>query len=222
MSKTLASVVHPTIATVALLIAPALWAHGKHEHDHDHDHGQHDGHAAHDHEGHAHGAHVHGLAHLDAALDGADLAVEVRVPGWDLVGFERAPRDDAERSKVEAARRMLTDGARLFAFEPAGACVPKQPGQVLLPAALADGVHGHEHAGHEHSHGKGSAGGHPGDWTASWSFTCADPSTLRAIRVDWFDAFQGTERIEVQWIGPAGQSGHELTPAARRIPVGTP
>lgn len=217
MSKTVASIIPSTIATIALMFTPSLWAHGSHDHEHNHD--EHHEHADDAHEGHAHGAHVHGLAHLDAALDGEKLAVEVRVPGWDLVGFERAPRDNAERAKVEAARKLLTDGARLFAFEPAGACVPDESGEVRLPAALLADTDEHDHGADHSSHDPESERSHPSDWTAAWSFTCADPSALEAIRVDWFDAFPSTERIAVQWIGPAGQSGHELTPSARRIPV---
>jgi hypothetical protein len=202
----------PLLAAAALLLAPSVHAHGEHKHE---------DHSDHDHDGHAHGAHVHGVAHLDAALDGRMLAIEVRVPGWDLVGFEREPRDDAERAKVDSARTLLADGGRLFAFEPAGSCVPSGPGQVALPAALSEAKNdhaGHDH-GHDHDHDHGHATGHPSDWSATWSFTCADPAALAAVRVEWFDAFPGTERIEVQWIGPAGQAGHELTPSTRRIPV---
>lgn len=182
-----------------------------HDHSHAHRHGghEHDEHDAHA-DGHAHGAHVHGLAHLDAALDGRSLMIAVRTPGWDLVGFERAPRDEAERARIEAARATLADGARLFAFEPADACRPAEAARVVLPTAIEP--HGAE--------AEPSESGHPGDWSATWTFDCADPASLRAIRVDWFDAFESTERIEVQWIGPEGQAGHSLTAAQRRIPVG--
>lgn len=202
------------LAATALGAAPSLNAHGEHRHDQRSDHA---------HESHAHGAHVHGVAHLDAALDGRVLSVEIRVPGWDVVGFERAPRDGAEREKVAAARALLADGSRLLALEPAGSCVPSGPGRVALPAALVESADDHDHAdhdpAHDHDHGHDHATGHPSDWSATWSFTCAEPSTLRAIRVDWFDAFPSTERIAVQWIGPDGQAGFDLTPSNRRILV---
>lgn len=186
--------------------------HDGHEHDgHAHDGHGHDGHGHDAHaDGHAHGAHVHGLAHLDAALDGRTLVIAIRSPGWDLVGFERAPRDEAERARIEAARATLADGARLFAFEPAGACRAAEPARVVLPSAIEP----------EGAAADPGEPGHPGDWTATWTFDCAEPASLRAIRVDWFDAFASTERIEVQWIGPDGQAGHALTAAERRIPVG--
>jgi hypothetical protein len=149
---------------------------------------------------------VHGLAHLDAALDGRTLLIEVRTPGWDLVGFERAPRDDDERARIDAARRTLSDAARLVAFEPEGACTPAAPAKVILPTSIDPG-----------SATAGDA--HPGDWSVAWSFDCADPESLRAVRIDWFDAFPETQRIAVQWIGPDGQAGLELGPASRRIAV---
>jgi hypothetical protein len=122
------------------------------------------------------------------------------------VGFERAPRDDAERARVDSARNALSDPIRLIAFEPEDACAPSGPARLTLPRSIDES--------------SGPAGdGHPGDWIAGWTFTCAEPTALRAVRVDWFDVFSETQRIAVQWIGPAGQAGLELTPATRRIPA---
>jgi hypothetical protein len=189
----------------------------------------------HDHEGGSgQRAHVHGLAHLDGALDGTLLTLQLQTPGWDLIGFERTPRDDDERAKVESTRQRLSDGAGLFAFEPAGACTPAGAAKLTLPAALteaqtgAKGEHKHDHNakhdhdhdhGHDHADGKSEPAMHGGDWMIVWEFRCTDPAALQAIRVDWFDAFPGTERVQVQWIGPAGQGGYELTGSSRRIPI---
>jgi hypothetical protein len=212
------------ISALALAIAASsgtALAHG-HDHDHDHDHGS------------SQRPHVHGLAHLDGALDGKTLTLQLQTPGWDLVGFERAPRDDAERAKVDAAKARLEDGASLFAFEPAGACAPSAAAKLTLPAALSETAaadqHDHDHShdhdhDHDHKHDHGEDKGasmHGGDWLISWEFQCADPAALKSIRVNWFDAFPGTERAQVQWIGPTGQGGYELTAASRLIPVASP
>lgn len=43
------------------------------------------------------GAHVHGIGELNVAIDGEALLVELISPAMDLVGFEHAPRTEAQR-----------------------------------------------------------------------------------------------------------------------------
>ncbi|MCF7994732.1 MAG: DUF2796 domain-containing protein, partial [Chromatiaceae bacterium] len=44
------------------------------------------------------GAHVHGVGQLNVAVDGSALLVELISPAMDLVGFEHAPRNEAQRT----------------------------------------------------------------------------------------------------------------------------
>lgn len=114
---------------------------------------------------HQHGAHVHGLAQASLVVDGGSLALELTVPGMDLVGFEHAPRDDAQRARIAAALATLEASAQWLAFEPAGACevtVAEAHTHGYKAAdedAPAAGDDGHDHA-HEHGHGHG---GQPAD-----------------------------------------------------------
>ena len=43
-------------------------------------------------EHHHHDAHVHGVAHLNVALEGNDLYIELTSPAANIVGFEHDPR----------------------------------------------------------------------------------------------------------------------------------
>ena len=45
--------------------------------------------------------HQHGVAKLDVAYDQGALSIELEAPLDVLLGFERAPRPDAERKSVE-------------------------------------------------------------------------------------------------------------------------
>jgi|GEM_PF-845450 len=191
------------------------------------------------------GPHVHGLVYLNAALDGDQLVIELQSPGADIAGFEGKARDAADRQRLADAQAKLKQVDQLFAFVPAGACIAQGAVEIVVPAAAGDGSahdhdHDHEHdAAHDHDHG--AAHNHDpaqdhdrdhdaeqatehqhshSDWQLRWRFACGDAAALRSIRVLWFEQFPSTQRIQAQWIGPAGQNGFELTPAAATIDTG--
>lgn len=136
----------------------------------------------------AHQAHEHGSATMDVALEGANLVVNLITPVDNLVGFERAPRTQAERQAAEAALARLRDGAALFRLNAEAGCVladvaVKAP-VLEQPAAARSG-----HA----------------DANASYEFRCKAPAALRTVDVRLFDAFARLERVRVQAALPGGQ-----------------
>ena len=112
-----------------------------------HDHG-------HDHSHDSLSAHEHGAAELDAALDGATLEIELRSPAMNLVGFEHAPRSDADKAKIAGARKQLEQPDSLFGLTPAAGCTLAK---TELESPLFEGGHSHEHE-HEHEHEHGEHG----------------------------------------------------------------
>ena len=70
-------------------------------------------------EQHHHGAHVHGIAHLNVALEGKNLYMEFVSPAANIVGFEHAPKNQAAREAVEAARNTLENAEAVFKLPPA-------------------------------------------------------------------------------------------------------
>ena len=66
-----------------------------------------DGHREHDPHEHGHGA-------LDIALEGEELVAELRIPAVNVVGFEHAPRDDAEREAVHEAVVRFANAAAVL------------------------------------------------------------------------------------------------------------
>ena len=66
-----------------------------------------DGHREHDPHEHGHGA-------LDIVLEGEELVAELRIPAVNVVGFEHAPRDDAEREAVHEAVVRFANAAAVL------------------------------------------------------------------------------------------------------------
>ena len=52
-------------------------------------------------------AHEHGVAQLDIAMDGQQIAMELHAPGADIVGFEYAAESADDRAAVDNAVAAL-------------------------------------------------------------------------------------------------------------------
>ena len=144
--------------------------------------------------------HQHGAMKLGVAVEGAELTLVVEMPLDSLVGFERAPRTDAERKAASAALATMRDGAALFRLDAAAQCTlasAKVAAPVLEQVAAAD-------AKKEHA-----------DLDATYVFKCAQPARLTALEVLLFDAFKRVERIDVQAVLPQGQTKAVLRRSAR-------
>ncbi len=61
-----------------------------------------------------HDAHEHGVAHLNVAVEDADLYLEFISPAANIVGFEHSPRTDAQKATVKAAVDKLKEGEAMI------------------------------------------------------------------------------------------------------------
>jgi len=142
-----------------------------------------------------HGAHAHshGLVRLDVALDAGSVSLQLDAPLDSLLGFERAPRTDAERRAVEALRAQLAQPDKLFGLDAAAGCsgqLPQLVSPVLDAAAAAAAAKPDDHA----------------DLQAAYLFRCRQPGVLKVIDLSGLlAAFNRIQRIEVQAVTPAGQ-----------------
>ena len=163
---------------------------------------------AHAHEEHASlGAHEHGVASLNVALDGQTLEIQLQSPAMNLVGFEHEAKSDADKAKVAAARQHLEQPQALFALPIEAKCA-LQDSELDSPL-----FGGHAHDEHEHADEHGHS-----DIDASYRFACANAGALKTLELgSFFGTFPGTEKLEVQLIGPSGQQGAELTPSNSRL-----
>ncbi len=158
-------------------------------------------------------AHEHGAARLDVAIEGAEVSLRLESPLDGLVGFERAPRNEAELEKVRRMAAGLRKADQLYAFPaPAGCAVDevKLASPVIAPDLLGEsGTTAAAHVQHAHDHGE--AHGHA-ELAADYRFRCATPDRLDRVDVRLFTAFPRIERLDVQVVGPRGQSSARLTP----------
>lgn len=173
---------------------------------------------------HRHDVHVHGTAQATLVVDAASLAFELSVPGMDAIGFEHAPRDDAERARLDAALAALEDSGRWLAFEPAGACTAttaeaRGQGYQAAPedAAPANGRHDHDHdRDHGHGHGSDAAATHGhGELHLSLAGTCRTPPSHAVVSLG--SLFGGLGVLRVDLIAGDRQDRVELPRGNGRI-----
>ncbi|MDR3157618.1 MAG: DUF2796 domain-containing protein [Zoogloeaceae bacterium] len=171
-----------------------------------------------------HAAHVHGEAHLDMALEGTALSLQLESPLDNLLGFERAPGNPAEEDKAKRMSATLRAADRLFALTPAAGCALEKvtlessalTAELLGEAGNAtEREHEHEH-GAPHEHDDEDEAGHA-DLDASWQFHCARPEALRAVEIRLFHSFPGLHTLRVRAATPKGQRGATLTPENRTL-----
>ena len=145
--------------------------------------------------------HEHGAMKVDIAIDGAELTIAVEMPLDNLVGFERAPRNDAERKTAADALAKMRAGGNLWKPNAEAQCTlasAKVEAPVLEPGA------------------KASTGDHA-DLDGTYVFKCGQAAKLATLDVGVFDAFKRVKRIEVQIAGPKGQGKTVLRPPAREV-----
>ena len=147
-------------------------------------------------------AHEHGVARLDVAVAANAVRIELDTPLDNLLGFERAPRSDAERDKVKATLARLRDGAALFRIDPAAGCALAQVELVSAPLQLGPAV---------------AATGDHGDLEGSYQFNCVAGAKAGFVEVGLFDAFAGLKRVELQVVTPRGQMKATLRRPASRV-----
>lgn len=148
-------------------------------------------------------AHAHGNGTLEVVVEPQRLSLHFSSPLDNLVGFERAPRNDKERQQTNAVLARLNAAEAMFKIDPAAQC--KLAKVELSSAALKLG--GPAPAKEEADHA---------DIDGSYDFSCADATQARHIDVGLFE-FKRLHRLDVQVAGPAGQFKRTLKPAANRL-----
>ena len=150
------------------------------------------------------GAHEHGVAHLHLVQEGPTIILGFESPLDSLVGFEHAPRDDAQKQALHQAHDALEDVARMVSLPAAAGCAVDAV-EVELPF-VEDAHHDHHGKGEHAEHGEHT------DAEAHYTFTCTQPSALTQLTVGLFKAFPRLERIDAEAATAAGQGKAVLRP----------
>lgn len=144
--------------------------------------------------------HVHGQARLDVIMDGQRLSLSMQIPMEALVGFERAPRNEDERSRLDSAFERLR-APNLFRTPPEAGCR-------AAPALLSWSSGGLTNLPPQDTHT---------DLILAVEFECAEPGRLASIDVNAFDAFSRLRRIEARIASPSGAYARTLQRAKRTL-----
>jgi Protein of unknown function (DUF2796) len=148
-------------------------------------------------------AHEHGAARLDVVVEGGRITLGLEAPLDNLLGFERAPRTDAERRQADAVVATLKAADALFGIDPAAGCrlasVELESATLKLGQAEPDAREGHA------------------DIDAGFAFDCANASRAGFIEVGLFKAFPRLRRLDVQVATGQAQLRRTLTPQASRL-----
>jgi hypothetical protein len=100
------------------------------------------------------GAHEHGVAELDVALVGDALDIVLRSPAMNIVGFEHAPRTEAQKQAVADALSALRAADGILDLPGSGRCELRDAqARRVAEAAHGEDDHDHDDPGHEdHGH----------------------------------------------------------------------
>ncbi|MEM1344824.1 MAG: DUF2796 domain-containing protein [Pseudomonadota bacterium] len=188
-------------------------------------------------------AHEHGVGLFNMAIEGTQVAMELEVPGADIVGFEYEATSPEDLAAIEAAKATLADPLALFVLPAAAGCTLASA-EVALIGPGGD-EHGEEHAGHghgekahghSHDHGHGHSHGHGHghgeeahaeeagethtEFHAEYRLTCAEIANLDRIDFAYFAAFPNAEELEIQLIDANGSRGFEVERDAPALEIG--
>ena len=148
-------------------------------------------------------AHVHGEATLELVIEPTRLSLRLDTPQHNLLGHERAPRNDAERQAAAALRQRLLTGAAWFELPATSGC-RLASAEVEAPMLLPTG-------------GAQASAGHA-DVVVSYQFDCQSTAGLHSLAVGGlFDAFPGLQRFRAQVADSGGQHQTTAKRPARRL-----
>jgi hypothetical protein len=143
-------------------------------------------------------AHQHGAARLQVGLEGRVLQIAFEGPSDNILGFERAPKNDAQKKTVAEAERRLNQPAQLFTIPAAAGCEPKPTRvEMKLPPPGSSETHS--------------------EIEAEWRWECAKPEALTHIDVALFKAFPRLKQLRAEIVTAKGQKTATLRANAARL-----
>ena len=150
------------------------------------------------------GAHVHGIGALNIAVQGAEVAMELHVPGADIVGFEHAAETAEDKAALAAAVALLERPLELFKLPEAAGCV-------VTSAAAVFETEADDHDHGEEGHDDHAEGARHAEFDADYLLTCGYPTALDRIAFAYFAAFPNARELDVQLVSDKGAGTAKVT-----------
>lgn len=155
-------------------------------------------------------AHEHGVGELNIAIEDNTIAMELRAPGADIVGFEYAAVSAEDLSEIETAVATLSRPLELFVLPLSAECAVLEAKAGLEADAEHD--HGEEHAAadhnhdHDHDHAEEKHAEHEGhtEFHAEYLLTCNNPAAISGIDFAYFETFENALKLDIQIVSASG------------------
>ena len=151
--------------------------------------------------------HQHGVAMLDVAVEPGRVTLVLESPLENLLGFERAPRSDAERAQAEKLLARLRAADTLFRIDSAAGCTLSKV--VLMSPVLGEGTAA--------AADKDKDKDNHANLDGRFEFICKAGQRAGFVEVGLFDTFASLKRIELQVVTPKGQLKATLARPASRV-----
>jgi len=191
------------------------------------------------------GPHEHGVASLELSVDGDMILVRFSSPLDNLLGWERAPRNEQEQRQYAALREELAQPALILSIPDAAACrlekatvsdpYPKPSGSLPVKPPGNPSAKNAADAPSKAPVGppskapvdppakamadatpKSSSDPHK-DLEAEWNFRCGSVAALRIVTVNGFDRFKRLRRVDAVYALPGKSGKSRLTGRQREL-----
>ncbi|MGI9477650.1 MAG: DUF2796 domain-containing protein [Hyphomicrobiaceae bacterium] len=153
------------------------------------------------------GAHEHGVGKLNIAVENDQIALELRAPGADIVGFEHHAESAKDRQKVDAAVVLLARPLDLFRLPDEANCQVREANVELhgrndhAEDPTDEDKHPLVHEGEEDDHT---------EFHAAYVLTCANPDVVTQVDFAYFSYFPNADALEVQMISHNGSTAFKV------------
>lgn len=128
-------------------------------------------------------AHEHGKGRLELGVDANNALGKLKVPLEALVGFERAPKTEAETNAINTMNQKLQNPGTFFVANKDAECSPK-----LISSTIV----------------RDPAGKHA-DLDYQFDLNCAKLASLKQLSIGLFSEYKRLKEIRVESVGPWGQ-----------------
>jgi|GEM_PF-655504 len=108
--------------------------------------------------GHSHG-HLHGQGFMTVIFDEGQLAIEMRSPAADILGFEHAPNTPEQHTLLTNAHQLLQTPHSLITLSPTCTLIDSNITLPFTPKQHTPSAH-HDHKHNQHQHDSSHSHGH--------------------------------------------------------------
>lgn len=147
-------------------------------------------------------AHVHGSGHLSFVFAETEIALTLRVPGADVVGFEEPAENEDDRAQVATAISDLSKPLELFVMPPDAGCVT-----LSANVALVGDAFGTQQDTQQEAHT---------EFQADFVVQCQDLEAANVVEFLYFQRFENAQNLRVQLT--SGDASREIE-VSRDMPV---